>query len=143
MIITHISTLFSQKQHPTPPFFQNHYPTPTIPHNIDKVKINNSPPATKWIGGVPRRGEVVKNMSFLSFCQKNLRVSAYFQRENNLPILSFCLTSTSLRQPHCELCIMNYALISPFRDFCVKTTFNFQLSFGFRPLITLSTLTTL
>ena len=81
MIITHISTLFSQKQHPTPPFFQNHYPTPTIPPTIDKVKIkahaitaylfkggcrsategikkspqgNNSPPATKWIGE-PRR----------------------------------------------------------------------------------------
>ena len=43
----------------------------------------NSPPATQWIGGVPRRGEVVKNMSFLSFCLKKSASFSAFRRENN------------------------------------------------------------
>ena len=70
MIITHISTLFSQKQHPTPPFFQNHYPTPTIPHTIDKVKIKahrTITPALKFtkeiLGEVSRSDGGVKNRS--------------------------------------------------------------------------------
>ena len=69
-------------------------------------------------------------MSFCSSVPKKFCEFQRFPRENNLPILSFCLTSTSLRQPHCELCIMNYALISRFPrenslSFCSSVQKNF------------------
>ena len=66
-------------------------------------KGHNSPPATKWIGGVRQSREVVKNMSFLSFCQKK---SASFS--------AFCVRTTL----NSQFSTFNY--LAPFR---VRTKF--------------------
>ena len=53
-------------------------------------KGHNSPPATKWIGGVARSDEVVKKT-----IHKNLRVSAPFRVKITCSFCSFCLKTQS------------------------------------------------